>query len=507
MEEFAIVIPAMIVPLALLFFRPAVAALAFVGLIPVFMYHKSMFAVVEVAGMDLQWPTLSKDLVAILMFIVLFAGIFYTQSKLAYRKPVIVAVSALAAFSVFVLASALANGVGPVKAVMGLRPYLLFPALGLLCGIALLNWPQYWKSYGQILLLAMVVVAVIALVHTIYPTFLIHESFKGIWQGNLVDFQTFPNRLNSYFTAANVLGWFMALGVLVALYLIRLEDAGGNRLWFVFTITVFMVVLTLSQSRSALLALGLGVIAWSVFLTRRGRLVVLIGAVVIGSAVLTLTTYQDRFVDLQDNPRLSIWSGYLAATLKSPKSLIIGNGVGSVGRFGAEVEGSDVDIDGLAGIGSEESGVFFIDSFYVSSIYLLGMGGAFFVVVSLWVYWIAWNTARGASGELRRLAVLPVLVMTLVLAISFFSPALTTYPWNFLYWLSAGSVFGVRRNLGLPVWRARARHHASPTFSIADVSSRQGFRRRASAHAKVQWTSNDPPAEPGAFDRWPLKGA
>lgn len=419
------------------------ACWTYLFLIPLFMYHKSLFATVQLAGIDLQWPTLAKDVAALGLIGILSLG------HLSEDRPLLLsghrrALSVLAMFAAYWVVSAGVLGQTPSDTVMGVRPYAYYAFLGLLLGAVIFRERGATARLAAILLCVSLIVAVIALIQRyVAPRFLIHPAMQEVWVGRFVEWRTGGARIQGYFTSPNVLGFFMGTGVLAGLWTVRERPGSGWRYLATAAVPIFLWVLALTLSRTALLATAAAtfLLVLCMQIGPRAKGIISAGAVAILLTLIVTTAYAERFSAVTDNPRLLYWAAYLAASVATPVSTLFGHGVGSVGRFGAEIQAGGVSVQAVAEqIGTAD--VFFVDNFFIRSFYETGLVGLGFVVWALWLFGkgFLWVSRRQAVSVRARSFSLLVALMGFILLISFLTSALGTFPWNLLFWTCASGL-------------------------------------------------------------------
>lgn len=418
----------------------------YLALTPLFMYDKALFAVVRIAGVTVQWPTLAKDMAGLVILVGLVGSELVAgrrQLSSSQRRALLIA----AAFILYWLLSSAAMGQGLSQIVLGIRPYAFYTVLGLVLGAYLFHEAGAVTRLATILLVLCVVIGIIALVQRFFiPRFLIHPAMRDVWLGSPIEWQTENERLAAYFTSPNTLGLFMGLGTLTAVWCLAEKAGTWLRPLALAALPILLLVLFLTLSRTALLATACGSILLVFLLDvgRRTRATVLMSAALAFVIVLLTTAYSQRFENLGDNPRLLYWGAYIVGSFSTLTTTFFGHGVGSVGRYGAQVAGGGVVLQELAGqVGTSD--IFFVDNFFIRALYETGLLGCLFVVWALWIalksyFWVYWRAV--GSERVRRLS-LPAVIMAFVLGVSILTSSLDTYPWNLLFWLCASCFLGV----------------------------------------------------------------
>lgn len=438
-SAFFITVPFIFLPIISSVYRLRLGLWLFLLLIPVYMYHKPMFLSVSIGGIDLTWPTLTKDVTGLILLAALLLNrrlmLLVWRTRWSFLLPF------FGLAGLFTL-SALLGASGAFETLLALRTYFFYPLLGFLIGGYLCSDQHTWPNFLKVLVFVDIVFALIALIHYfVDKRFLIHPSMRNIWRGHPVDWTTAPNRLNSIFTSANVLAVFMTLGLL-ALFWFYLHRKPHAKLLALYLGSALALTLILTASRSALLGGASALLIIVIFLIPRKGLIYLLVAIVLGLFLFQLGAYSGRFTSLGDNPRLRIWEAHLVAVTQSPKRLLLGVGAGSVGRAGSETSSSSVVIEGISKrIGVADDTVYFIDNSFVSLIFEGGLAGALYIMWLLSFYLAGLRLVRRRSSyKQRSRLIIPLFVMTLILAVSMFSELLLAYPWSLFYWIGAGGL-------------------------------------------------------------------
>jgi len=424
----------------------------YLALIPLFMYHKSMFSLLTIGGKQIQWVTLSKDFVALLLLVfpvvyfLLKPGSFSTILTARQRSALVM----LSLFAAYFVSVALALGNGPGQTMMGIRPYLFYAFVGLALAAWLLRNKNDWDTLTRILQFGCALIAVIALIQNyVDEDFLIHPSFQSLWHGETLEWQPGKNRLRGIFTAANTLGYFMALGIGISVWrLLRGADRlySSPREWGLLGVFCWVLVLTLSRSALLGAACMVGLLLLARMRTAFRLPFVIAGGIAVVGFVL-LTPYGERFQNLADNPRLVIWYAYVSDTLQSPLHTLVGKGVGTLGRYGVETSVGTVRLEELASKIGGEGEIFVVDNFFVRSFYetgLLGFAMLLWIVILWYRHWSVVGATTKPWTE-RAHHAFAFALMGFVMLISIFSDSFGTFPWNMLFWMAAaGSVWGPR---------------------------------------------------------------
>lgn len=440
-----------VLPIVIVGFLPLVliprglrlACWSYIALIALYMYHKSMFAVADIAGRSLQWPTLTKDVTGLVLGLLLLFAIGIRQPTLLnqrQRRTLGIGV----VFVVYWTMSSLVAGAGIGQIAIGLRPYAYYMLIAIAIAGVVLRESRDWERLGLILMITGMAVSIIALLeYYVEPTFLISDSFRAVWNGHLVPWLAFDDngRAHGFFTTANTLGYFASVGILAALWIMgRASQSTATKAVAFVTIATSGWTLALTLSRSSVVAAALSA-AVAALVVRPNRHVRLLGFLLIPAAlVFFVGPLRDRFVGAMNNPRLLVWAGLIAATLRNHVTALIGHGVGSLGRFGADVATVSIHLPPSLAAAIGESGIVAADNFFVRTLYETGLLGSLFIV---WVVVISLRLFRAVaamSQEDRRTLSLPIGLMAFVLLISVFSDSLGTYPWNFLFWLCVSGI-------------------------------------------------------------------
>lgn len=430
------------------------ASIIFLALIPLYMYHKSMFALVVVDGQDLQWPTLAKDLVGVTLTILVGASWALRPQHWRNLSPELRrALAVFIAFGLYVIGISIARGSGIATALVGTRPYIFYQVLGILLGSLLFRTNTAWRFIADVLILGCLVIAALALVQKyVDPHFLILDSFRQIFNGKLVIWNVNTPRLRGYFTSANALAYLMSLGIICSIWRFRAKPRGYFIPFLPFCIATMAWALLLTLSRSAILGLALALAAMT--LCHRGlklRKLFSVPIVVVAASVLIVATpFSQRLQGLGNNPRLEIWTSYAKTSLSSGTRFVTGFGMGSLGRFGAEVAEGTVEVNGIEDRIGGDAFVSFVDNVLVRAVYEAGVAGLFLILWSFAkVPRLISRTRNVRSAEVEHTLRLPVAVMTFVVVISMFSSSLITYPWNLLYWAFSSGAIGILQSYSL----------------------------------------------------------
>lgn len=440
-----VVVPGLLIPVVLWVFGLRVVSWLFVALFPLYMYHKSMIAVLELGTRELQWPTLTKDVVALALLALFLLGILYARDDSlprAHRR----ALAILAAFGAYWLLTGLATGNGMGQTIMGVRVYAFFPLLGLCLGAVILRRAESWESLAWVLFGGSLAIAVVAFVQAyVADQFLIHPALRQRWAGYIVEWYTYERRLRGFFTSANTLGFFMGSGMIAGVWLLLRRPARLATFLTIPAIGLFAWILVLTLSRTALVGALASVLVLVHVSLRRVRSQVVVGtavaALLIG--VVGFTPFAERFATVPQNPRFIIWAQYLYATLTDPVATLIGHGVGAVGRYGTEVVYGGIRVEEVAEMIGGGGRIFALDNFYIRSFYETGLLGFAFLFWAAHLCWRGYRHARAAETDARRrrLLAFPVALMVFILMISLLTDSFGTYPWNLFYWLSASGLF------------------------------------------------------------------
>ena len=412
------------------------AAWLLIALIPLHQYHKSFFLTVQLAGQSLQWPTLSKDLAYLLLFV-------YTLTTwlLCDRRRLWQWCWRLSCVLIGLAGLSLAAGSGVGQTLMGLRLYVFWPAVGILVGSLLLRDPHDTARLMRLLGLGCGVVAIVALIQALFePNFMVHPAMRQLWAGAVVDWFTYRDRLRGPFTSANTLGLFMAMGILCWAILCSrpVRDRGRDLAMSWFALPACLAVLFLAESRTALFGCVVGLIALG---ARRGagvtRRLAVGGAVGAGAALVFAVGLDSRFIGLLSNPRLIYWATFLASTVASPRALVLGQGLGSTGRYGVETQVAVDSADSLAGVVGGE-GLFFVDSVYIRALFELGVIG---LVPLVWLVLrsIRLIRVRSTLPNVEWEANSRGALLAFLLFASVLTETLLTYPWNVIGWALASA--------------------------------------------------------------------
>jgi len=444
---FFIVIAGIALPLLFLFIRPRTATLVYLALIPLYMYHKSIFSIIDIAGKEIQWPTLAKDLVGVFFIIFIGATLAISKKRLfSVRHSKLLLFLILFASYYFFCSYFFNNCL--FQTIMGIRPYVFYSFIGTLMGALFINRLEDWRIISFGFLIGSIVIAVIVLIQAfLYKDFLILPSMKQIWCGELIDLTSFEYRLKGFFTSPNTLGNFMAIGIIIAFWSLY------NRIFFLrpfflfVTIAIFLWVLILTKSRSSLIAGSLSI--FLILHLRASKPYRPFQYLIITILFLTLTfvCYGDRFVNLTENPRISTWSGYLKSASSSLDSFLFGTGVGSIGRYGIELGNNLITIRELEGQISTSGGIYSIDNFFVRCFYETGFLGLLLPLVIVILFLKCMKIAKNHSfdSEMRIYLSLPLSLAFFIFIISLFGDSLITYPWNLLFWIVVSSVISISR--------------------------------------------------------------
>ena len=423
------------------------AVLFYVALTPLYMYHKSMFLTTTVGGFELQLPTITKDVVGVGLALLLSVAVLIqgrvSRGGLVHLRVIGFLIFATSLVAIFDIAFGSFS-----QTIVGIRPYIEFQVLGLGFGYLILNQPRGWDRVAGLLLWGCVFIAAVALVQQFVSlNFLITATLRRVYNGQVVPWSV-ADRALAFFTSANDLGYFMGFGIVLSLW--RLLFTRHSSTLYACVVGVLLIPLVLSLSRSALLATGVsvGLLIW-VYRQRsaKGDFLLVLG----GASFLFLLLFSplaSRFNDIGNNPRLAIWAEALQNSVDSPRALLIGNGVGTLGRFGAQVTSNRLDIGALSAQLGTDGGAWFVDNAAVQAIYQAGILGLFLISWSVYLTLRQVRRARDASVPESETAsvVLPATIMTFILAISIFSVALNTYPWSMLFWFCvAGSYLQIYR--------------------------------------------------------------
>lgn len=441
----SVVIPGILLPLIFLFTRPRTSCLVFLSLIPLYMYHKSIFAILDIAGKDIQWPTLAKDMVGILFVVFLGATLAISKRKMfsvTHSRIILF----LILFALYYLFCSFLFNSSLFQTIMGIRPYIFYPFIGTIMGALFINSLDDWRIISISFLIGSLAIAVIVLIQAfLYSDFLILSSMKQIWCGELIDLTSFEYRLKGFFTSPNTLGNFMAVGIIIAFWSLYNKEYFYRPLLLVLSIAVFLWVLILTKSRSSLIAGSLSI--FLILHLRASKPYKAFQYILITILFFTLTfvCYSDRFLNLTENPRITTWSGYLKSTSSSLDSFLFGSGVGSIGRFGIELGTNLITIRELEGIISTSGGIYAIDNFFVRCFYETGLLGLFLPIVIMVLFLKCLKIARSHPfrSEMRIYLSLPLSLAFFIFVISLFGDSLITYPWNLLFWLVISSILSI----------------------------------------------------------------
>ena len=447
---FPVVVLALFPPIIALARGLRLAGWAYLALIPVFMYQKSMFSIVDIAGQQIQWITLCKDVVALLLLA--FAAAYCLLNRNSFRATTTArqrsALAILSFFGAYFVLVAVALGNPFSHTLMGIRPYLFYAVVGIALAAMILRRREDWSTFAQILQLGVAVIAVIALIQNYFDAeFLIHPTFKSIWQGHTFDWRPGENRLRGFFTAANTLGYFMALGIGICTWnLLRPRSRLDSHAAEWVLLPVFLWVLILTLSRSALLG---AVCMVGILVLARMRPAYRIPCVFLGAAavagVVFLTPFAERFQNLAENPRLVIWYAYVTDTLHSYLHTLVGRGVGSLGRYGVETSIGAIRIDQLSAKIGGGGAIFVVDNFFVRTFYETGLFG-FLMLLWVAITWLQhWRVVASDAvpWAARAHHAFASSLMAFIVLISIFSDSFGTFPWNIIFWLAlAGSAWG-----------------------------------------------------------------
>jgi O-antigen ligase len=413
----------------------------FIGLFPLYMYHKSMFVLVGIAGKSIQLPTLTKDLVCTILVAVLLVILLIRSKK--EKWPFLGLFAAFAIFAAFLMATSIIQGNSLMKTIMGVRSYTFFSIAGLLMGSFLLRNEYDLKRLVNLLLGGITAIGFIALMHVyVDDSLLILDCFQQLWNGKLIPWGTYSEglRLHSIFTAPNVLGNFMALGIILSLWKIINRYHTYPVIIYYIIIVLFMWILILTLSRSALLALiGASLVMIMIITGKIPKLSLLI-MVLFMIGLLAFTPVGERFsdTDVLDNPRLLLWGIFIHASISSWRYFILGHGAGSIGTFGAEQSfAEDIKDPRLsflnAGVGKGET--FVVDNAFVRCLYEIGVVGIIIMVFLVGVIlWYSLKTMRNGNQKTRQNLSIALTICAFIIILSFFGDMLITYPWNFLFW-------------------------------------------------------------------------
>ncbi len=447
MDVLLVISIGLLLPIIHLPLRIRLALWIFLALFPLYMFHKSMFVNIVFFGSNLQVPTLTKDFVCLICLIVVFIYFItqYINGQPFPHKNLLIFLSIL---TFFLIATGLIQGNGLGQTIMGVRVYVFYTVAGLLFGSFLLQTGDDIRCFTSILLGAIIVIAIIGMIHQyLDPYFLILESFEQPWGGRFFRFKIFEDRLRSYFTAANVLGHFMSLGIVVAFWKMLASNRNlGKIIALGFCMIIFFWVMILTLSRSSILVTGVACIFLNLVVAGRIPKVPILFATLGFAALILLTPMAERFQNLYNNPRLLIWAIFIRASISSMRYLLMGHGVGSIGRFGAEYSmAADIKDPKLAflqgGIG-EKGETFVVDNFFVRILYEIGISGFILTAVLFAFFLIAfWRTYRSADAQQRLMNAMPLTIMALVFMLSIFGDSLGTYPWSFFFWLSFSCLY------------------------------------------------------------------
>lgn len=447
LEDLIIVLPGIMIPLAFSLIGLRAIGWVYFALIPLYMYEKSMFlSTIIFFGRNIQWITLSKDLVGTII-ILLYIGRSLVSKGPLLRKEHKKMLLVLIGFMVFYFTVGILNKNSLLQTIMGARPYLFYSIIGIILGPVLLKKEADWRMMINVLLVISLSFSCLALIHQyLDPNFLIHPHMARIYKGALYSWQAM-DRLYSIFTRANVLGAFMQIGIVICVWNFIHRGKSPWTVVSVFSLPLFFWVLVLSLSRSSFLGAALGSLILFHFHTKRKKILIYLVLVPVFVGAALLTPFRQRFLDFYSNPRLIIWYCYIHEGGKNIRSLLFGKGVGSTGRYGVETGEKSLQIQEL----SRQKNIFYVDNFFVKTFFETGILGSLFC---LWVFLLLLrlilSRRKTRDASLRGVAELVIAIDLAILIDSMFAGYLGTYPWNLIFWvLLAGGLQFLANNDGV----------------------------------------------------------
>jgi putative inorganic carbon (HCO3(-)) transporter len=228
---------------------------------------------------------------------------------------------------------------------------IVYLALGAVSAIYSADLTKTLAETGRLIILFVVFLSIALLMdkeHALWPFQAVHwtalaltplafyEAFTGhlIWQAeNLMKEHTL--RVNATFVDPNILARFLILGI-AANFIIQIytRERGGNRLFYMATLSILLAELVLTSSRGGMITLVAILIAALILLPNRKAVLWVIGLGVLCGAVVIfirpdiwgrmVSIFQDY--DVSSPQRLYLWKAGIAIFKDHP---ILGTGLGS----------------------------------------------------------------------------------------------------------------------------------------------------------------------------------
>jgi len=389
-----------------------------------------------VAFYPARLPLLLKD---ILFVVPAYVGLFvaFAAGRVRLRIPGVplALMGALAVLSIgLTFGPGVANG---LMAAIGLKVWLFYLPLYILAYAAVREAADLWRIMRLLTVLASVPCAIGLTQYALALSFGYPEMMTAIYGELAIEmtqgftaFQVGPGRLMRIPSTFSFVSqyWGFTLAMLVPCYAVWRGDP--SPVWRRVGGLIFLLVLaagTLCGSRAAFVFIPL-LLALTVLLERRVRVVVICAATVVPAAVVAAaglgfrSLFDHLFGLVGHYLRTIAYDGLIEAATSAPLGAGTGTNTGPA-RYAL----------------SDPSMFQVIESYYAKVIYELGLPGLLLVVALFgWIIWSGWRATRHAREELRACAAgLTAFVICLTLN-SFKGWQLDLDPVNVYFWVFAG---------------------------------------------------------------------
>lgn len=406
-------------------------------LIPIYLYCKSLYLSFSVMGHEINWPTLIKDvnlIVLILMVIVFLKADPHFGPSIRLSKFI---VWALFVGLFLVIQVSLTDDFDSFYFLGAIRSYLLMPLVFLFLTNYTFTSYQEVRSINYSIVFSGTLVVLVGMFHKfVSPGFLIDPNMRIKWHGVAIYFQSFlGDRLQSFMPHPNVLAYYLSIFFLADLWLIFDSQKPIMKLAALFLLPITLLLILFTQCRSALFGLLLAALCLVVIARWERRWISLSMGLCVGALLLLILPTFERYSGIGENPRFALWSYFFSLLSESLPRSFFGMGLGRVGTYGFNNIAQTGDKSYLYHIIGTDV-IYFVDNFFIRVTFELGFLG---LLYSISIFGILAKSVCNAINNLhtkkeRELFSLPFAILVFIVAISFFSEALITFPWNLYFW-------------------------------------------------------------------------